>query len=178
MLFRSSSINSIQNFRLNNGDGANPCENIGYAQDFLAGDPGLISIMTTWTLHRPGNGDSTFKLTRLKSNWNNYFTQLQSVSIAEDDWNHEDLSGLTNLRFFAIVASGQVQNNASSPLIPLDSTEIDNIIIQIAAGAGQYVKNGILGITTGGTNKTSASAAAYTFLINKGWTITIDTTDR
>ena len=43
-----SSIHSIQNFRLNNGDETNPCENIGYSQDFLANDPGMISIMTSW----------------------------------------------------------------------------------------------------------------------------------
>ena len=172
-----SSIHSIQNFRLNNGDNTNPCENIGYAQDFLAGDPGLISIMTAWAIHRPGNGDSTFKLARLKSNWNTYFTQLQSIAINEDDWNHEDLSGLTNLRLFQVIASGQVQANGSSQLVPLDSTEIDNIINQIAAGAGQVVTNGTIGIVTGGSNRTSNSTAAYNFLVNtRGWNIVINTT--
>jgi YD repeat-containing protein len=173
-----SSIRSIQNLRLNNGDNTNPCENIGYAQDFLANDPGLISIMTAWTLHRPGNGDSTFRLSRLKSNWNTYFTQLQYIGINEDDWNHEDLSGLTNLRLFQLIASGQVQDDASSPLVPLNSTEIDNIINQIAAGAGQSVRNGTINIVTGGTSPTLNSSAAITTLTGKGWTININTTAR
>jgi len=173
-----SSIHSIQNFRLNNGDNTNPCENIGYAQDFLANDPGLVSIATAWAIHRPGNGDSTFKLSRLKSNWNTYFTQLQSIGINEDDWNHEDISGLTNLLVFQLIASGQVQADGSSPLVPLDSTEIDNIINQIAAGAGQSVRNGSINIVTGGTSPTSNSAAAITTLTSKGWTIVINTTAR
>jgi len=174
-----NAIHSIQNFRLNNGDEMNPCENIGYPQDFLANDPGLISILTCWATHHPGNGDSTFKFSRLKSNWNTYFTQLQYMSFSEDDWNHEDLSGLKNLYIFGMTASGQVQDDATSPLVPLDSTEIDNIIIQIAAGGGQSVKNGIINITTGGTDRTSASDAAYNYLVNnRGWTITINTTAR
>jgi YD repeat-containing protein len=174
-----NSIHSIQNFRLNNGDKTNPCENIGYPQDFLVNNPGLISIATNWTSHHPGNGDSTFKLTRLKNNWNTYFTQLQSVGISEDDWNRENLSGLTNLRAFSLTASGQVQDDPNSPLVPLDSTEIDNILIQIAAGAGQNVRNGTIGLLTAGSNRTGNSDAAYNFLVNnRGWTIVIDTTDR
>jgi hypothetical protein len=158
---------------------ADPCENISYPQNFLAKDPGLISIMTVWAAHHPGNGDITFKLTRLKSNWNTYFTQLQYIAISEDDWNHEDLSGLTNLYIFTMTASGQVQDDPNSPLVPLDSTEIDNILIQIAAGAGPTVSNGAIGIISGGSNRTDASTAAYNYLVNsRGWTITIDTTTR
>ena len=173
-----SSIHSILYFRLNNGDLLNPCENISYPQDFLANDPGLLSIQTAYNAHRPGNGDSTFKLSRLKSNWNTYFTQLQQLYFGEDDWNHEDLSSLKNLITFSLIASSQNQNNPTSPLVPLDSTEIDNILIQIAAGAGQVSVNGGIGILTGGSNRTSNSDPAYNYLIGRGWTIYIDTTTR
>jgi hypothetical protein len=173
-----STINSIQQFFLNNGDETNPVENISYPQDFMAGNRGLFWIETNWAVHHPGNGDSTFKLTRLKSDWNTYFSQLQVLRISEDDWNHEDLSGLANLNVVQLVASSQVQDDPTSPLVPLDSTEIDNVFIQVAAGAGLTVSNGTLAMVTGGSIRTHASDAAYNLLVSKGWTIGFDTTTR
>jgi YD repeat-containing protein len=173
-----SSINTIQYFRLNFGDGINPCENISYPQDFLANDHGLLNIQLDWAPHQAGNGDSTFKLSRLKSDWNTYFTQLQGIAINEDDWNHEDLSGLHYLNAFTLYASSQVQSIPSTPLVPLGQSEIDSILIQIWAGAGQTVSNGRIHIVTGGTTSSSASAFASSQLISKGWAIVIDTTTR
>jgi hypothetical protein len=99
--------------------------------------------------------------------------------INENDWSHEDLSSLKNLINFDLFAAGQNRNDPNSPLIPLDPAEIDNVLIQIAAGAGQVGVNGSINIVTGGSNRTGNSNAAYNLLTTqKGWSINIDTTTR
>lgn len=153
-----NSINSVKYFRLNRGDGVNYCLNIGYPQDFMAANRGLISIMGV------GGGDTTFKLSRLKSDWTTYFTQLQAIWINDENWNHEDLSVVKNLRAFALAAYSA----------PLDSSEIDNVFIQIAAGPGQTISNGLIQLVTGGSGRTPASQAAINFLLGKAWVIIID----
>lgn len=174
-----SSISSVLYFRMNMGDGINALENVSYPQDFLANDKGLLSIVTMWGnnpgFHAYGNGDPTFKLSRLKSDWNTYFTQLQSINIAERDWNHEDLTALTHLSVFYLVASdADGGTEVGGPYAPLDSTEIDNIFIQIDNGAGKYIRNGQISIATGGSGHTAASQASINDLLNKGWAIGID----
>jgi hypothetical protein len=172
-----NSINSIQHFRLNNGDfGTSPSENISYPQDFLANDKGLTYISTEWSQnHIFGVYDSAFKLSRLKSDWNTYFTQLQFLAFCEKDWNHEDLSALIHLNEFAIVPWTQHGTiSPSDPFVPLSTSEMDSILIQIAAGAGQHVTNGSLAIFTGGGTLSAASTPAMDFLISRGWTVYID----
>jgi len=172
-----SSISSVQYFRMNNGDnGVSPCEHIGYAQDFMANNKGLKSILTQWSnAHIFGTYDSSFRLSRLKTNWNTYFIQLQSIAIDEHDWNHEDLSALVNLNAFSIVPWTQNGTISSSdPFVPLSTGEIDSIFIQISAGAGQHVSNGTVAIWTGGGTRSSASTSAMDQLISKGWTIYMD----
>ncbi|HEV2479728.1 MAG TPA: hypothetical protein VGS79_08680 [Puia sp.] len=171
-----NSINSVKYFRMNNGDGVSPCLNISYPQDFMAGNKGLNYILTRWGGGtNMGVGDTTFKLSRLKSNWNTYFTQLQYIAIADRDWNHEDLSLLPNLNNFALFANYAAGGTSlGGPFAAIDSSVIDNVFIQIAAGAGQTVTNGVIGILTGGSGPTSASRAAMNFLISKGWQIYID----
>ncbi len=178
-----SAIHSITNFTLNTGDeGITNCEHLNYVQDFMAGNPGLDTIL----LSRNGLAcyfDSTFKISRLKSNWNNYFTNLQWLSITDGQWNREDLSALTHLRFFVLVPARPSFSNVptGNAFIPLASGEVDNIINQIAAGAGATVSNGIITIVTGSSsvNRTGASDASYNLLTTgKGWQITIDTGSR
>jgi hypothetical protein len=170
-----SQISSVTHFRLNNGDsGPSPNKNIAYPQDFMANNKGLTIILTDWG-GGIGNGDTTFKLSRLKSDWNTYFTQLLAIDISDRDWNHEDLTALTNLRsleLFPNDANGGVLQ--SGPWIPIDSTVIDNLLMQISAGAGQSVKNGFIGILTGGSGRSSASQAAVNQLNSMGWVISID----
>lgn len=168
-------ISSVQYFRMNNGDfGINSCTNISYPQDFMANNKGLLSIQTRFgTVF--GVADHSFTISRLKSNWNTYFTQLQSLSIAELDWSREDLSALTHLNSFSLQASDADGGiSTTGPFTPLDSTEIDNAIIQIAQGAGQHVTNGVMGFATGGSGRTSASQSAINLLLSKGWNIVID----
>jgi hypothetical protein len=168
-------LHSIQYFRLNNGDGLNPCEHIGYAQDFMSNNPGLLSINTTWAPYRTGVRDTTFKLSRLKSNWNTYFTNLQYLSINDDHWNREDLSALRQLNVFFLWATTQDhQDDPNSPLIPIPPSAIDNMLNQIAAGAGQTVSNGLISIVAGGTNRSFASDQAVSFLKSKGWKIALN----
>ena len=167
-----NSISSIQYFRLNNGDGANPAMHINYAQDFMKNNQGLLSIYTGPSYYRNGCRDTDFKLSRLKSNWNTYFTSLTSIRINDDQWNREDLTALTQLNYFQIYATTQNhQDDTNSPLVPIPSTAIDNIINQIAAGAGRMVNNGFIYIFSGGTTRTSASDNAVNLLQSKGWTI-------
>ncbi len=98
-----STIHSINNFQLNTGDGGiTNCEHLNYAQDFMAGNSGLDTIL----LGRNGLAcyfDSTFKLSRLKTNWNGYFTALQYLAITDAQWNKEDLSSLIHLNFFVLI---------------------------------------------------------------------------
>jgi len=172
-------ITTIQSFVLNNGDGTYPVKPVSYPQDFLAGDKGLNSIETFWSAwppnHRYGNGDTSFRLSRLRSDWNTYFTSLWRIWIQERDWKREDLSKLAHLSSFALTASDtDGGTEPGGPYTPLDSTEIDNVLIQIANGAGQAVSNGAIAIATGGSGRTTASNSAVNFLISKGWTIIID----
>jgi len=174
-----NAIHTIQYFRLNNGDNSNSCLNISYPQDFMQNNRGLLAIDLQWARTRRGNGDTTFHVSRLKSDWNTWFTQLEELEISEDDWNHEDLSGLLHLRTFELFATTQNHtNDPNSPLVPLSPTVLDNALIQIAAGAGRQVSNGSMLLQTGGSNRTAASDAAYNLLVGKGWTIIIDTTTR
>lgn len=173
-----ASISSIIRFYFNTGDGGtNPFKNVSYQQDFMANNKNLEYIFTSYGgYYQSGYRDTTFKLTRLKSDWNTYFTKLNYLGISDEHWNRENLSGLPNLKNVGIVAGTMLHTNeniAGNGPIPIPSTVIDNVIIQIAAGSGQTVTNGGIFFRTGGTNRTTASDAAVTFLQSKGWTITI-----
>jgi hypothetical protein len=174
------SIHTITNFNLNTGDeGITMCENLNYAQDFMAANKKLDTVQ----LQRNSLAcyfDSTFKISRFKSDWNTYFTNLRFLSISDAQWNKEDLSALINLNFFDIIPGRPLYSNSATgnAYISINSTEIDNIINQIAAGAGRTVSNGIISIVTGGANRTSNSDAALRVLTGKGWQVNIDTTSR
>ncbi|MBS1565173.1 MAG: hypothetical protein JST39_12340, partial [Bacteroidetes bacterium] len=126
-----------------------------------------------------GYRDSTFKISRLKTDWNTYFTQLSDLELNDEHWNREDLSALVNLRTFYLIAGNQLHSNQSTgnPVIQIPSAAIDSMIIQISNGAGQNVnvRDGYLGILSGGPTRTSASDAAVAQLISKGWRIFINT---
>jgi YD repeat-containing protein len=172
-----TSISSITQFYLNTGDGGtNPFKNVSYPQNFLANNTNLELILTSYAgYYQSGCRDTTFKLSRLKNDWNTYFTKLNFLSISDEHWDRENLSGLQNLKSMTIVAGNQLRSNnpTGNTLIPIPSTVIDNVIVQIAAGSGQTVTNGGIFIRTGGTSRTTASDAAVTFLQSKGWTITV-----
>jgi YD repeat-containing protein len=172
-----NTISSIQIFEPHTGDRINPCENMSYAQDFMANNRGLNTINTTQAAYyQAGYEDTAFKLSRLKSNWNTYFTQLQTIAISDEHWNREDLSGLTQLNTFILVAGNQNHSNNSTnnPLIQIPTYVTDTVINQIAAGAGQFISNGVILIYTGGAGRTNASNSSVNALIAKGWTIYID----
>jgi len=170
-----SSIHTVQYFNLVNGDQLHPNKNMSYAQDFMQYNPGLKKIATALSYYRTGYRDTTFKISRLKSDWNTYFTELEFLQINEDHWSHEDLSGLKHLNFFKIEATTQNhQDDSNSPLIPLATSEIDNILSQIAAGAGQSVTNGTIILDAGGGTKSPSSDTAVQLLLSKGWTIIIN----
>jgi YD repeat-containing protein len=172
-----NSIRSITSFNLFAGDGSiNPCEHVSYAQDFMKNNKGL---QTVWTggaqYYNAGVRDTTFKLTRLKADWNTYFTNLQAMAFSDEHWNREDLSALTHLQYLTIAATDVLHSNygINNPLIPIPASVLDNILIQVAAGGGQFVNNGIIKLQTGGTTRTSASDAAVSQLQAKGWQIYI-----
>jgi hypothetical protein len=170
-----SSIHSIQYFNLVNGDQLHPNKNMSYGQDFMQYNQGLKKISTALSYYRTGYRDTTFRLSRLKSDWNTYFTELEFLQINEDHWSHEDLSGLKHLNFLKIIATTQNhQDDPNSPLIPLDTNVINNILIQVAAGAGQRVTNGTIILDAGGGTRDGGSDTAVQSLLNKGWIITIN----
>ncbi len=143
----------------------------------MANNRGLNTInMTNGVYYQSGVCDSTFKISRLKSDWNTYFTQLQSLWVEEDNWNHEDLSHLPNLNQFVLNARTQNHTNdpTSNPVIPIASSVSDTAINQISRGAGQTISNGNIVIYSYGGGTTNASRTAMNFLINKGWIIYID----
>ena len=171
-----SSINSIIRFARGMGDGINPCRNLNFAQDFMQNNKNLQEIATSAAgYYSAGYRDVNFKIDKLKSDWNTFFTELRLLQISEDHWSHEDLSALKKLSNILVVATTQNHTNetASNPVVPLTGYVVDNIIIQIADGAGQTVSNGYLRIMSGGTARSAASDAAYNLLIAKGWTVLI-----
>ena len=174
-------ITSINSFVMNQGDGITPCMHLSYTQDFMSANVNLQSISTTYYgIYAANYRDTTFKISRLKSNWNTYFTKLTSLVISDDHWNRENLSGLVNLQYLAIFASNQNHSNnaTSNPPIPIPASVIDNILNQVASGAGTAISNGTISILTGGTTRTTASDAAVATLTGKGWTIVVDPTIR
>lgn len=173
-----SSIGSVTGFWAHSGDHVTPSLNLNYAQDFMANNRNLQTINTTnLNLYQSGYWDSAFKINRLKSDWNTYFTNLQDVEICDAHWNREDLTALTHLSTFCLLPDNQNHCNdaTNNPNIPIPSSVLDNVIIQIAAGAGQNVSNGVIWMLSGGSGgRTSASNAAVQLLDSKGWQIYID----
>ncbi|MHA4811562.1 hypothetical protein ACX0G9_25930 [Flavitalea flava] len=173
-----NSIHSIVQFVTNLGDGINPAMNLNYTQDFLKNNSNLQIINTNYGngIYKAGYHDPTFKLSRLKSDWNTFFTQLTMIAICDEHWDREDLSGLPNLKYVFIYAGSQ--NHSNDPTnnlpVPIPSTVIDNIIIQVAAGAGKFIEGGQINMYSGGNPRTSASTSAVNVLKAKGWTITIE----
>ena len=172
-----NTITSVQGFWPHCGDGVNGCENMSYAQDFMAGNRGLTTINASQAAYyQAGYRDTTFKLSRLKSGWNTYFTNLGDIEISDEHWNREDLSGLTHLSTFVLVAGNQNHSNnaTGNTIIPIPAPVTDSVINQIWAGGGQNMSNGFISILTGGTGRTAASQPAVNALIAKHWTIVID----
>jgi len=172
-----NTINSITAWQIRTGDLTNPCLHLSYAQDFMANNRNLQIILTDDRgPYLEGYEDTTFKISRLKSNWNTYFTNLTTLEIIDDHWNREDLSALIHLNVVGIGAGNlhHSYNQTNNPLVPLPVSVIDNIINQLSVGAGQHVSNGLLVIPSGGTNRSSASDDGFNILKAKGWTITIN----
>lgn len=171
-----STMKDVLYFNLNQGDGVNPCRNINYSQDFMANNTKLQSIITTGGgYYLAGYRDANFKISQLKTNWNTYFTNLQQLHISDQHWNREDISALTKLNSVMLVAGTTLNTNdiANNAPVAIPSSVIDNLLIQVAAGAGQTVSGGTITIISSGTSRTAASDAAVSTLISKGWTISI-----
>lgn len=178
-----NSIASVTYFVLHNGDGQHPCTNINYVQNFMANNKGLRIIKTAGSgFYAAGYRDTSFKISRMKSDWNTFFTSLETIQINEDHWSHEDLSALKQLKTFVLVATTQdhTDNQSNNPVVPLAGQVIDNVLIQIAAGAGTSgVVNGTVNFISVGPNPRSTSSdAAFNLLKSKGWTIIINGTNQ
>lgn len=171
-----ASIHSINDFHLNTGDGGTTTiQNLSYQQDFMGGNPDLQSIQ----LARNNVAcyfDSTFKISRLKSDWNTWFKHLQFLSITDAQWSREDLSALKELNYFYIIPKRPLYSNdpTGNAEIPIPQNVVNNIFIQIASGSGQTVSGGFLYISSGGSGRSSASDAAVTTLLAKGWALYLD----
>jgi YD repeat-containing protein len=173
-IYNWNSIHSITYINIL-GDFVNPSKGMAYAQDFMRNNKGLRFLKTTNSYYRTGYRDTTFRISRLKSDWNTYFTELQTLRINEEHWNHEDLSALKKLNFFQLVATTQNhQDDPNSPLVPIASSVLNAVLNQIAAGAGQTVSNGYIVLDAGGGTPSNNSTPAVQFLLSKGWTIYIN----
>jgi YD repeat-containing protein len=172
-----NSINSITTFIMYSGDLTSPCLHASYTQDFMTNNKNLSSIITdSYGLYHESNEDTTFKLSKLKSTWNKYFTNLTTLEICDADWNREDLTPLIHLNVVGIAAGNVLHSNntTGNPLVPIPTSAIDNIINQVAGGAGLGVSNGILNILSGGTSRSSSSNPGITGLKAMGWTIIVN----
>lgn len=172
-----NSINSVLNWGLYTGDLMSPCLHISYAQDFMANNKNLQGIITClYGYYTEASEDTTFRISKLKSTWNTYFTNLTTLEISDDDWNREDLSQLPQLNLVSICAGNthHSYNQSNNPLVPIPTSAIDNIINQVGGGAGTRVSNGLLNILSGGTARSSASNSGITQLKSKGWTIIVN----
>jgi hypothetical protein len=170
-----SALHNISYVHWLSGDATSPCKNMSYAQDFMQNSKGLQKIRTTLGYYRNGYRDTTFKISRLKSDWNTYFTGLQSIVINEDHWSHEDLSQLKQLNYFVLVATTQNhQDDRTSSLLAIATGVLDSVVIQIARGAGQTVINGTISLLAGGGTLSPNSHDAVVFLMSKGWSIYVN----
>ena len=152
-----NTIASVWRFNLQTGDGLTYPNHVSYTQDFMKNSKGLQYITIADCI------DTSFKISRLKSDWNTYFTQLFRLTINDNQWNREDLSALTNLWDFQFVSRSTTGAGV-----------IDSIINQIARGAGHYRTNGIIQIVWPGFDRTAASTDSYTYLKSRNWTISIN----
>lgn len=171
-----SAIHTLRTFKLNIGDGLTTSVlNVHYTQDFMAGNPNLDTISLSRGPYEM-YFDSTFKISTLKSGWNNYFKHLKWLAISDRQWNREDLSQLTELSYVTFAPARQNPSNdpTNNPYIGTPQSVIDSIFIQIAAGAGQHVSNGSIGIWSGGSGRSSASNTAIGILLSKGWVLALD----
>jgi YD repeat-containing protein len=176
-----NSITSCTSFEVNAFDPTVPNLHVSYAQDFMANNRGLNTIITTQSAIGPsywqaGYRDTTWTISRLKSDWNTYFTELQDIEISDEHWNREDLSQLKKLKKFILVAGNiyhsndQTVNGATNYVNSIPASVLDSILIQIDRGAGQTVTGGTIYLIAGpGTGRTSASDAAVADLRAKGW---------
>lgn len=175
-IYNWNSISSVQALAIATGDGGTtPCKNIHFAQDFMKNNTGLLGIYcSNGHYYASGTNDTTFKLKKLKTDWNTWFTNLQQIVIQEDQWDHEDLSALSHLNLFVLTAATIDHTNASgNNPVAISPAVLDGILTQIAAGAGQSVTNGTINLITGGSMPGSAGNAAAEQLRAKGWTVLI-----
>lgn len=171
-VYNWNTITSLTALNLNTGDnGVTRCENVSYAQDFMKNNRGLQRFTTGYGGYSSGVYDTTFKISRLKSDWNTYFTQLNYLIISDDHWNREDISALKHLQTFAVAAGNRAGHSAFGTI---PASVSDNILGQLATGAGQNVSNGLVVIYSNGGGRTSASDSAVSFLKSKGWSIYMD----
>ncbi|MDO6433268.1 hypothetical protein Q4E93_21840 [Flavitalea sp. BT771] len=171
-----TSIHSINDFHLNTGDGGTTTiQNLSYQQDFMAGNPDLQSIQLARN-NLACYFDSTFKISRLKSDWNTWFKHLQFLSLTDAQWNREDLSGLKELNYLYIIPGRPHYSNdpTGNAEIPIPQPVVDGIFNQVASGSGQSVNGGFLYISSGGSGRSSSSDTAVSTLLAKGWTLYLD----
>jgi len=171
-----ASIHSINDFHLNTGDaGITTIQNLTYQQDFMAGNPDLQSIQLARN-NLACYFDATFKISRLKSDWNTWFKHLQFLSLTDAQWNREDLSALKELNYFYIIPGRPLYSNnpTNNAEIPIPQNVVDGIFNQIALGSGQTVSGGVLYISSAGSGRSSFSDAAVNTLLAKGWTLYLD----
>jgi hypothetical protein len=129
-----------------------------FPQDFMTNNKNLSSIDMTYQM----------PISHLKSNWNTYFTQIVSLTLETGvSYGFEDLTGLIHLSSF--IYTNTLWTVTTTTL------EVDNIINQIAAGAGQFVSNGSINLGFV-VSRSSNSDTSVSFLKTKGWTITINGT--
>lgn len=137
-------------------------KNLNFPQDFMINNRNLANVSFSDCI------SGGFKVSKMKSGWNTYFTNLRTLSISDAQWDHENLSSLVNLSAFGL------QTDNGLPGSTISTQTIDNVIIQIAGGSGQWVSNGIITISSGAVSRSTSSNAAVTALKAKGWTITIN----
>lgn len=167
-----SSIRNLTGFQLVTGDREHECTTLDVPQDFLKDNPHLQYIILDWGgAYDIGINDPTFTIARLKSDWTSFFKELNRLQVSVLHLGNADLSELKNLKFINVTAVSRNHSNnpANNPIIPIPVSKIDQIIKQVAAGAGQKIWNGTISFGSGGTRPSADSKAEYDFLVSRGW---------
>lgn len=130
-----------------------------YSPDFMQYNVNLEKVDLT----------DTMSMKRLKSDWNTYFLNLDTLIFETGvAYGFENLTLLKNLRYF------NYNNNRYN--VTVTTQEIDNIINQINAGAGQFLINGFIYINAHTASRSSASDASVNALKTRGWYINVNGT--
>lgn len=144
----------------------------------VSGNVSAINGLTSLTYLQLFNTSVSGDISAINGLTNLTYLNLSYTSVSGDIG---DLSGLTGLKYLYLYNTSLSYGSVALPpwagtniqvqSVGLDSTEVDNFLIDLASGVGA---NGSLNIAGTNAARTSASDAAKATLLAAGWSVTVN----